>query len=200
MRLLTNTPIHSLTSLNISRQHFGVVKTFLALGDRLKIFEQRLNFLKRCKRHNLFPNFISQSFSWKNLNSIFPLGIPNRFCKDIMCYKCQSLKQMIVKLFEDIRRVKSELNNIKPTVKNLISPYQYTSVIDIFSRYCSEVKAGEKSRLQKKFEWLHSKQNGSHNSNTNCGNAQDYIVSIIDPPKDRVTAIQVELSDDETSC
>ena len=198
MRLLTNTPILSLTSLNISCQHFGVVKTLLALRDRLKVFEQRLNFLKRCKKHQIFPNSISQSFSWKNLKSIFPLGILNCFHKDIKRYKCQSLRQTIIHLFDDIRRVKAEINNIKPTIKNLICSYKYTSIIDIFSKYCCEVKAMEKSQLQKKFEWLHRKQNGSHSRNS--GNVEDISVPITEELKDRVTAIEVELNEDETSC
>ena len=72
-------------------------------------------------------------------------------------YKCQSLKQIIVKLYEDIRNVKVEISNVKPKIKNLICPNQYTSIINIFNTYCSEVKNKEKSRLQNKFDWLRRK-------------------------------------------
>ena len=125
-------------------------------------------------------------------------GIPNCFHKDIKRYKCQSVRQTIIHLFDDIRRVKAEINNIKPTIKNLICSYKYTSIIDIFSKYCCEVKAMEKSRLQKKFEWLRRKQNGSHSRNSS--NVEDISVPITEEPTDRVTAIEVELNEDETSC
>ena len=71
MRLINNIPIRILHELILSRETFGTAKSFIAAGEKLKIAEQKLNFLKRCKRRQVFPVFILNSFSHQQ--SLFPI-------------------------------------------------------------------------------------------------------------------------------
>ena len=75
MKLISNVPIQILISLNLSRQKFWTAKSYMAYGERLKILEQRLFFLKRCRSHRIIPKFIETSIN-VNLSTLFPVSTP----------------------------------------------------------------------------------------------------------------------------
>lgn len=72
MRLISNVPIRKLHELNLSRDCFGTAKCFIAEGEKLKISEQKLCFLRRCKRQQVFPAFILNNLPLKD--SLFPVN------------------------------------------------------------------------------------------------------------------------------
>ena len=87
--------MHKLQSLNLSRKQFGDVKNLLARGERLKVLEQQLNFLKRCKMNTIFPEVIENSIRLKDSKSLFPISTPKNLLNHIRNLKTQSLRQII---------------------------------------------------------------------------------------------------------
>ena len=199
MKLISNNPIFKLRPLNLSRQQFGDVKTLLAYGERLKVTEQRLLFLKRCKKQSFFPKFIDNSILIKNHNSLFPISVPKKMNECIENLKTKSLCQVISHQYFTIGRIKAHITQYKQRVRNIVNQGQYSLIIDIFTCNNCTVKSNEKERLIKKFEWL-SEQHCERTPTAALSSSTSEHVDlspIDEPANDRITTIQVDLSEQE---
>ena len=132
MKLISSNPIHELLSLNLSRQQFGYSKNLLAYGERLKIVQQRLLFLKRCKKHAIFPNFIENSINIKNPNTLFPIFTPKKMTEYIRNFKSQSLRQVITQQYLRIGGIKAKISESKRSVRDMVNQRVYSHIIDIY--------------------------------------------------------------------
>ena len=73
MRLLQIAPLTHLLSYGLPETNKGLARNYLATGQNLKCYEQRLIFLKRCKSQKVFPKFILDGI--RISDSMFPKGI-----------------------------------------------------------------------------------------------------------------------------
>ena len=192
--------MHKLQSLNLSRKQFGDVKNLLALGERLKVLEQQLNFLKRCKKNTIFPQVIENSIRIKDLKSLFPISTPKNLLNHIRNLKTQSLRQIISFKYILICRNKKDINQCKQCVRNSVDSSSYSSIIDLFISSGYEIKQKEKVRLMKKFDWLVNQRYEPPVSSSARPNSCSTVHGFTDEtPKDCIMTIQVEVTEQEQS-
>ena len=153
MRLLNNHPISVLISQNISRNHFGLAKNFLSLGEKLKILEQKLLFFKRCKTTGIIPNFIKNNVRI-NSETLFPNGEPNIISRRIKSMRAIVLKHNTAEIYNLIRKTKYHIVNQKKELKSLFNQRQFTDIVDLFEFNNTVVKAQYKEKMKQKFAAL----------------------------------------------
>ena len=78
----------------------------------------------------------------------------------------------------------------------MVNQRVYSHIIDIFISNNYSVKFSEKDRLKKKFEWLED-QHRDRNLSSSSTSDQVAIGPIDEPLADRITAIQVGLTEQE---
>ena len=101
-RLINNYPIIQLFCFQLPPQQFGLAKSFFAHGEKLKSFEQRLNFLKKCKSCKIFPAFIENNLQF-NATALFPHTTPPKVTQMIFSIKLQALNIAIADHYGRIR-------------------------------------------------------------------------------------------------
>ena len=69
MRLLDIAPLKHLIHHGLTRANTEQARSFLALGEKLKFTEQKLNYLKRCLHDGVYPVFILRGV--KVVDSLF---------------------------------------------------------------------------------------------------------------------------------
>ena len=114
----------------------------------------------------------------------------------ITTLKLLALNRMIWTHYRDISSLKYKLIQAKTNLKQCVNNDQFTKLISIFEENNRLIKQSEKERLQDKYNWLVHKSSPSISEE--CHNAE-HSVSVVESDSDRVTAIQVSLSDDELS-
>ena len=121
----------------------------------MKISEQKLCFLRRCKRQQVFPAFILNNLPLKD--SLFPVNQTTSTQHHLNRLRTISLNQNISHQYQLISDSKRYLSQFKDRLYHSVDH-------DIFLRVCAisesnqyHIKAQHKKRLQKKFEWLLSK-------------------------------------------
>ena len=110
--------------------------------------------------------------------------------------KSQSLRPVITQQYLRIGRIKAKISESKRIVRDMVNQRVYSHIIDIFISNNYSVKFSEKDRLKKKFEWLEDQ----HRDRTPCSPSSSDQVAVgpIDESlADRITAIQVELTEQE---
>ena len=193
MRLINNAPIKSLLSLGLTKPIFGQAKTLLSHGERLKTSEQKLNFLSRCKRSNVFPTFIRNGINI-NCNYLYPVNCSRNVQSSIYSLRRTALNQHIRLHYNDITLRKDSILESKDSLYSSVDYGTFHSIMCIFESYTGDIKAQHKFKLQQSFAWLREKyyppklptdkQNGV----------------ILEPAVDRVTTINCDtISTDELS-
>ena len=154
MRLIKNGPIIQLIALNVSQNCFGPAKSLLAFGERLKSSEQRLNFLKRCKKNKILPKFIDVNVT-VNYN-VFPCAAKSPYIKSLeSSLKSHILVQSISQTYQTIKSVKRDITRTKNDLKILL-PHgdSYEKIVSLFEQNNQTTKVQAKKRLQQKYDWL----------------------------------------------
>ena len=195
MRLINNFPIISFTN-NLSRYQFGLSKTLCGHGELLKSYEQRLVFLKSCKRYNLYPQSIDNNIVIRNRDMLFPRAVPGFILRNISKAKRSALNQQITEHYLKIAYQKAMIAKTQILIKECPTSYQYLLIQSVFTKNNEMMKQSEKARLKNKFDWLFNKQRELGISNSqNTG----FEEPIVEPLMERITPIQVELTPDEQS-
>ena len=120
---------------------------------------------------------------------------PKKMTEYIRNLKSQSLRQVITQQYLRIGGIKAKISESKRSVRDMVNQTVYSHIIDVFISNNYSVKFSEKDRLKKKFEWLEDQ----HRNRTPSSSTSDQVaVGPIDEPlADRITAIQVELTEQE---
>ena len=195
MRLISNDPIHSLLSMNISRNHFGLAKTLLSFGEKLKINEQKLNFLKRCSSEKIFPRFIENNVHI-NCEILFPGSTaPQSIVDRLASIKSSILKQTITQSYFDISQYKYQIVSSKEELREIISKPMYNDILKLFEQNNESVKLSQKEHFQKKYVWLITRY---HPPPTQDLPVEESPVTVVESAEVRVTTVGVEIEDCET--
>ena len=101
MRLNNYQLLQSLCLLGLPGPIFSRLKNLMCLGERLKISEQRLIFLKKCREQRIFPIFILNSFQFSD--NLFPLGDSDYSKQLLFKLRNQSLKQHIKFKYQELK-------------------------------------------------------------------------------------------------
>ena len=149
MRLINNIPIRILHELILSRETFGTAKSFIAAGEKLKIAEQKLNFLKRCKRRQVFPVFILNSFSHQQ--SLFPICQSRNIQHHLKRLRTVALNQQISYQYQLIADSKLSIAQFKNTLYNTVELDVFHRIIATSERNQVSIKEQYKMNLQNKF-------------------------------------------------
>ena len=198
MRLINKYPILRYNCYNFPHQHFGLFKDFCALGERLKSVEQRLCFLKRCKRNSIFPPCIDNNIR-ANINILFTDTPPIQFTNTITSLKVLALNRMIWSHYRNISSLKYNIMSTKNNLRLAINDHGiFSRIVSIFETNNLHIKASEKERLQSKYQWINRKFLPP-TSDTTCHDNSTIAIQREESVSERVTAIHTELSSEEES-
>ena len=114
---------------------------------RLKYTEQKLNYLEKCKKDNVFPVSILNGVL---INCIRDTGYT---CNLIKKLRKVALNQSIGDNHNYIRVFKKELSSAKHELYLLIDQFLLHEILYTNQNYCQYVKQCHKARPQKKFKW-----------------------------------------------
>ena len=164
-----------------------LARSFLALGERLKFTEQKLNYLKRCKSYNVYPVFILNGvkvilnlFGGRKSRYIYNLGDKLR---------SSSLRYHARNSYDEIRNIKRQLHNTKQHLYlNISDQFLIHEILRTVEDYNFYIRTHHKCRLQKKFNWLLYKYYNI------ASNFHDRIqpLSSTAKPEDLVTVLNLE--------
>ena len=157
MRLINNYPITQLSTIDLSPQQFGLARSFLAHGERLKSFEQRLNFLKRCKSSQIFPAFIQNNLHVSSA-LLFPSGTPHFVTRMVDAIKLQALRIAIANHFNLISQEKRQIIESRQRMSSYCSSSVYYFVQSVFEENNERTKCEIKRKLKAKFELQRARQ------------------------------------------
>ena len=168
-------------------------KTLCGHGELLKSYEQRLVFLKSCKRYNLYPQSI-ENIVIRNRDTLFPRAVPGFILRNITKAKRAALNQQITEHYLKIAYQEAMIAKTQILIKECSTSYQYLLIQSVFTKNNEMIKQSEKARLKNKFDWLFNKQRELGTSNNqNTG----FEEPIVEPLMEHITPIQVELTPDE---
>lgn len=194
MRLINNVPINKLNSLGLSRPIWVLAKNFLYFGERLKVSEQQLNFLNRCKTNKIFPVFISNNIKI-NQSILFPINNSSYINQCHLKLKSISLNQHIKCKFQDISQHKRDIQMCKDNLYNQCNQGIFQSIMCIFSCNNDHIKVWQKQRQVNRYNWVVHKYYSEPESSSNS--TSDII---IEPDHDRITTVNCDtISSDELS-
>ena len=157
MRLINRYPIIQLSTMVLSPQQFGLARSFLAHGERLKSFEQRLNFLKRCKSSQIFPAFIQNNIHFSSA-LLFPSGTPHCATRMLGAIKLQALRVAIANHFNLISQEKHRIIESRKRLSSYCSSSVYYFVQSVFEENNERTKSEIKRKLKWKFELQRARQ------------------------------------------
>ena len=150
MRLINNDPIIQLRNIHLSPNTFGLARKFFACGERLKVTEQKLNFLRRCKSRTLFPKFINNNVHI-NQTILFPFKFSCRDKALVHSLKLSSLNQFISRHYNSIRLYTRDICHVKKQlIESGLSREIINQLVRIFDDNNELVKQTTKLRNQKK--------------------------------------------------
>ena len=118
MRLLQIAPLTYLLSYGLPETNKGQAKNYLATGQNLKYYEQRLISLKRCKSQ-VFPKFILNEI--KISDSMFPKGITPQALGLLFQLRTSCLNRQLEHTEDLIRLCKCQLCKYKHQLHQNIS-------------------------------------------------------------------------------
>ena len=193
MRLKNEYPIRSFRN-KLSRYQFGFSRTYCAHGELLKLFEQRLLFLKKCKSCDVYPSFIINNIKQDEQEVLFPCKVPSYVSRFIKRARDTALNQHITKLYSDIASEKSQINKIREQVQRCTSSKLCDYIQSVFETNNETIKQSEKDRLKKKIAWLCKKQ---WPQKYDTKEHEEEVTKIAETPEKRVTSIQVNLTEEE---
>ena len=196
MRLINNHPnnhpINHLISLNISRNQFGLAKNLLHFGEKLRLTEQKLNFLKKCKSDKIFPRFIESNVRL-NDEILFPAdSTPRSVLQHFKQLNSTVLRHAITRSYLDISQNKYHIVTSKEKLQEAMSQPLYNKVLAVFEENNTAVKYSQKENFKLKHDWL-VKKYYSHSPHP----VPDNTTPIDEPVDSRVTTVTVELEDCE---
>ena len=132
MRLINKYPILRYKCYNIPHQHFRLFKDFWALGERLISVEQRLCFLKRCKRNSIFCPCIDNNIR-ANINISFTVTPPIQFTNTITSLNNLALNRMIWSHYRHINSLKYHIMSTKNNLRLAINDHGiFSRIVSIF--------------------------------------------------------------------
>ena len=137
----------------LTQTNVELARSYLALGERLKFTEQKLNYLKRCKSYNVYPVFILNGVK-VNLN-LFG-GRKSRYIYNLEDkLRSSSLRYHIRNSYDEIRNIKQQLHNTKQHLYlNISDQFLIHEILRTAEDYNFYIRTHHKCRLQKKFNWL----------------------------------------------
>ena len=192
MRLINNAPIKKLHSLGLPQSTFEQARSLLSFGEHLKITEQKLNFLLRCKKNKVFPNFIFNAIS-VNMD-ILNLSRSSQYVENITNeLRLHALNKNIKHHYQNIKYYKQQIKHYKDVLYHQCNE-MFTQILRIFDWTLCESKRTYKERLQRKFEWLIHKYYPVQSKNV------EFICELeeLNKTEDRVTLINCkEISEEE---
>ena len=113
-------------------------------------YEQKLNYLDKCKKDNIFPVSI--------LNGVRANCVRNNQYTRNLTTKLRkvALNQSIEDNHNYIRIWKKELSGAKHQLyRNISDQFLLHEILYTAQNYCQYIKQYHKERLQKKFRWVH---------------------------------------------
>ena len=128
----------------------GMARSFISVSEHLKVTEQKLLFLKRCKQRQVFPTFIYNSI---NVIRLFP-GKTTGAENHVRRLHLMSLNQHISQHYQSITNQKKSICEIKDKLFQTAQQDKFRSILSINECNRDHVKKHYKAKLQKKFDWL----------------------------------------------
>ena len=197
MRLLSITPLRYLINHGLAQANVELVRTYLGLSERLKFTEQKLNYLTRCKKDDVYPVFILTgvkvvSTSFGGMKTSYITHLEDKIRKSSLSYH-------INQCYQEIRELKYHLHCTKHRLHTSISDqFMFHEIMCTANDYSDYVKRHHKARLRCKYNWLLCKYY-QHRLSDNVNNIQKPPSK---PPEDPVTILNIadhplELSEDE---
>ena len=171
-----------------------ISRAYCAHGELLKLFEQRLLFLKKCKSRDVYPSFIINNIKQDEQKVLFPSKVPSYVSRYIKRARDTVLNQHITNLYSDIASEKSQINKIREQVQRCTSSELCDYIQSVFETNNETIKQSEKDRLKKKIAWLCKKQ---WSQKYDIKEHEEEVIEIAEAPEKRVTSIQVNLTEEE---
>ena len=114
-------------------------------------YEQKLNYLDKCKKDNIFPVSI--------LNGVWANYVRNtqwQYTRNLITkLRKVALNQSIEDNHNYIRICKKELSEAKHQLyRNISDQFLLHEILYTAQNYCQYIKQYHKERLQKKFRWV----------------------------------------------
>ena len=148
MRLLDNTPLKNLIyHYGLSQPTIGVIRSYLASFQNLKVAEQKLNFMRKCKALHVVPKFVCDCVNI-NWNLVRQSSYVDQLVSNM---RSVVLNQCIRETYGDISHWKRQLCNLKHQLY-LTLPNQFIlhGILQVSDQYSTWVKSDTKTRLQDK--------------------------------------------------
>ena len=149
MHLLTTALLQHLLSYGLPKVKLEVVRKLLGWSEKLKRSEQKLNYLEKCKKDNVFPVSI--------LNGVRANCVRDTECTRNLIKKLRKVafNQSIGDNHNYIRVCKKELSGAKHVLyRNTSDQFLLHEIFYTAQNYCHYVKQYHKTRLQKNFRWV----------------------------------------------
>ena len=189
MRIISSVATHELCNMNLPDTIFATAKDYLANGERLKVTEQRLNFLHRCKEQRLFPDFISTGITVRP--SLFPIKPPPSLELNMNRLYRTALNQNISHCYSLISHHKQEINKLGVSLSDY---YQFPSIYALFIWNNLETKLESKQKLIQKTDSLR-RSRCTRRQETPEPETTNFVP---DPPSTKVSSLGTSLSVEET--
>ena len=193
MRLINNYPILILSNLFLSPYIFGLAKSLLSYGEKLKFAEQRLNFLRRCKYTNIFPAFINNSIHC-NSDLLFNAKPTIRAQRLVHNLKSHALNYAISGHYHQISQLKQSVISSRNELYHACPDNIFNRINTLFAEYNEHSKRVAKERLRRKYDhqaWLQGSKPPSAPA------SPTFLVTSPPVEEERNTAILETLSDNE---
>ena len=191
MRVKNSQLVSYLKQLNLPWTLLQPAINFLAYGEQLKSFEQRLVFLKRCHQNHLSPHFIEDNFRF-NTSNLFPSGVPPSVQKFADNVPTLSLKSNINEAHRVVRSAKYHLRRLNDHLLSHCSRFHYDEIQQMFQYNNHKLKSETKCRLQTKFRTLRWERHAARH-------VPEPPPEGLLTPAQKVTAIGVSLTEKEES-
>ena len=199
MRLIDIRPLLCIKNSGLPRTKIGLVRQFLATGERLKVCEQKLNYLKRRKLNKVFPPFIINNVH-VNQSILFPESCPQSVCYYERVIRVNSLNQHIRLHYNSITSNKENIQHLKSQLREQISDQMlYTKILSVADAYNWRIKQDTKHRLQRKYDWLIAKYYPKSRIHLSMGHR---VAPISEHVENRITILpheNLQLTDEEKS-
>ena len=185
MRLINNAPIKQLYSIGLPQSTFEQARSLLSSGEHLKVTEQKLNFLSRCKKNKVFPNFIYKAIS-VNMET-FNLSGNSQYVKNLTNkLRLHALNKNISHHYEMINIYKQQIKHYKDVIYQTCNSDVFNQIMNIFNWYLCDSKKNYKEHLQRRYDWLLFKYYPVKRKNVqfNCEDLKE--------PEDRVTLVNCD--------
>jgi hypothetical protein len=153
MRLINSVPINKLCHLGLPRPIFEQAKSLIAYGEHLKVTEQKLNFLIRCKKNRVVPVFIYNSV-FVNYGTLYSGSSPQYVSQLTQDIRRHALNSNITQQYDYISHLKQQIGVFKNWVYNQCDYGLFLSIMCIFEAHVLYIKDFYKEHLKRRYDWL----------------------------------------------